>query len=205
MFRVLVASSAVAVTALAQPSDPLYHVLRGTSHQRGPCFQQDYIDLDFRRKGFVNGACPARFNKVLAQGHETVCTGHSDENIKYCPNATTTYNTTEFGIQAVESEEVGAGDSTTPCCKTCEPPLIKMFSVDHGPFHTPFCGESCMDPKKFKEYKFFEKNLTEAAGDPHPCAQQFTQDGGHYTKYTKTVTHGVPGLLSVTLDLYAEP
>ena len=128
----LVAATAVgASSALANPPKELYHVLRGTSHLKGPCFQQDYVDLDFRRKGFVDGACPRRFNKVLSSGHETVCTGHSDENIKYCPGKTTTYNTTEFGIQAFddETEKLGAGDSTTPCCKTCELPLIKMFSV----------------------------------------------------------------------------
>ena len=62
---------------------------------------------------------PKRFNKVLSVGHETVCTGESDENIKYCPGKTTTYNTTEYGIQAFndETENVGVGDSTTPCCK----------------------------------------------------------------------------------------
>ena len=27
--------------------------------------------------------------------------------------------------------------------------------------------------------------------------------GGHYTKYSSTVTHGLPGVLSITLDLYA--
>ena len=33
--------------------------------------------------------------------------------------------------------------------------------------------------------------------------EQFTPTGGHYTKYSSTVTHGIPGLLSITLDLYA--
>ena len=68
-------------------------------------------------------AQPKMFNKVLAAGHETVCTGQSDENIKYCQGKTTTYNTTEFGIQAFadETEKLGAGDSTTPCCKVSEP------------------------------------------------------------------------------------
>ena len=110
----------------APPAPPaLYHVLKGTSHLKGPCYQQDYVDLDFRRKGYVDGACPKMFNKVLATGHETVCTGQSDENIKYCQGKTTTYNTTEFGIQAFadETEKLGAGDSTTPCCKVSEPRL----------------------------------------------------------------------------------
>ena len=121
----LIASAVAAALAQAPPAPPapLYHVLKGTSHLKGPCYQQDYVDLDFRRKGYVDGACPKMFNKVLATGHETVCTGQSDENIKYCQGKTTTYNTTEFGIQAFadETEKLGAGDSTTPCCKVSEP------------------------------------------------------------------------------------
>ena len=74
----------------------------------------------------------------------------------------------------------------------------------HGFGHHPFCGETCLDPKKFGIYHIFEKNLTEAT-ETHPCSHQFTQDGGFYSNYTKTVTHGVPGVLAVTLDLYAEP
>ena len=86
-----------------------------------------------------------------------------------------------------------------PCCKSCTPPLEKYFSVDvpHG-----FCGEACMDPSKFKIFKFFEKNLTKAT-DNTPCPEQFTPTGGHYTKYSSTVTHGIPHILAVTLDLYA--
>merc|ERR1712039_639229 len=85
-----------------------------------------------------------------------------------------------------------------PCCKTCEEPLKKYYSVDvpHG-----FCGEACMDPSKFNIYKIFEKNLTLAESDS-PCQEQFTPTGTHYTEYSNTVTHGVPGLLAVTLDLY---
>merc|ERR1719438_468800 len=87
---------------------------------------------------------------------------------------------------------------STPCCKTCEAPLLKYFSVDepHG-----FCGESCIDPAKFSQYKLFEKNLTIATSDD-ACAKEFVPDGSHYTDYTKTETHGVPGLLSVTVDFY---
>merc|ERR1711976_187127 len=85
-----------------------------------------------------------------------------------------------------------------PCCKACTEPLVKYYSVDvkHG-----FCGEACMDPKNFSIYKVFEKNLTLAESE-NPCSEQFTPTGTHYTEYSETVTHGVPGLLAVTLDLY---
>jgi len=85
-----------------------------------------------------------------------------------------------------------------PCCKTCEEPLKKYYSVDvpHG-----FCGEACMHPFKFHIFKIFEKNLTLAESDS-PCQEQFTPTGTHYTEYSETVTHGIPGLLAVTLDLY---
>ena len=83
MSKFLLISTAGASSALANPPKELYHVLYGTSHLKGPCFQQDYVDLDFRRKGFVDGACPRRSTRSLSSGHETVCTGHSDENIKY--------------------------------------------------------------------------------------------------------------------------
>jgi len=85
-----------------------------------------------------------------------------------------------------------------PCCTSCEAPLEKYYSVDvsHG-----FCGEACMDPSKFNIYKIFEKNLTKADSNT-PCSEQFTPVGTHYTEYSETVTHGVPGLLAVTLDLY---
>jgi hypothetical protein len=96
---------------------------------------------------------------------------------------------------------VAAADG--PCCnKACEAPMVKMFSVDaaHG-----FCGESCMDPKKFSIYKKFEANLTIAKDqDIHPCSKLLTPSNTRrYTDYFQTVTHGFPGVLTVTLDLYA--
>ena len=57
------------------------------------------------------------------------------------------------------------------------------------PHHVPFARQ------------IFESNLTKAT-DNTPCSEQFTPTGGHYTNYSSTVTHGVPGL-SITLDLYA--
>lgn len=97
-------------------------------------------------------------------------------------------------------EESAAGASDAPCCKACEPPRSKYYSVDapHG-----FCGEACMRPALFPVFKLFEKNLTDAGGrNASACAMQLSPDDRHYTVYNGTVTHGVPGL-SITLDLYA--
>merc|ERR1711907_885472 len=82
-------------------------------------------------------------------------------------------------------------DSNTPCCNgTCPEGTKKFYSVDHGMGHQPFCGETCLDPKKYKLYHLFEKNLTKATEYPtHPCMHQFDTKGGHYSVYTKTVTH----------------
>merc|ERR1719174_2023069 len=89
-----------------------------------------------------------------------------------------------------------------PCCKECKLPEKKYFSVDHGFGHKPMCGEACIDPKKYKEYHLFEKNLT-AANHSDACARQLTEHDHFYNVYTMTETHGVPGILSVTLDFYA--
>lgn len=94
-----------------------------------------------------------------------------------------------------------AASAAGPCCKTCTAPFVKYYSVDraHG-----FCGDACMDPKKFAIYKKFEPNLT-LVDESHPdCSGQYTPVGTFYTDYDSTVTHGDPfGILSVTLDLYA--
>merc|ERR1711935_77233 len=86
---------------------------------------------------------------------------------------------------------------TEKCCTDCVAPQVKYFSVDvpHG-----FCGETCIRPRSYGLFHLFEKNLTRAA-DNNPCKEQFTPNGGHYTKYTSTVSHGGFGL-KVTLDLY---
>lgn len=89
-----------------------------------------------------------------------------------------------------------------PCCVTCTAPQDKYFSVDHGWGHPPFCGETCLNPKKYDIFHVFEPNLTSAHNETHPCAHQYAPDGRKYTVYNKTVTHGI-GPLSVTLDLYS--
>lgn len=85
-----------------------------------------------------------------------------------------------------------------PCCKVCESPQAKYLSVDT---HGGFCGEACIRPSHYKLFKLFEHNLT-AATAPAPCSLEWTPDGRHYSAYNSTVTHGLPGLLSITLDLY---
>ena len=96
--------------------------------------------------------------------------------------------------------------SCTPLAWFCSQPCMSRPlayptrctpAVPHG-----FCGETCMDPKNFRIFKIFEANLTKAT-DHTPCSEQYTPTGGHYLNYSRTVTHGVPGLLSITLDLYA--
>ena len=98
-----------------------------------------------------------------------------------------------------QHDAVGVAD-TGPCCTTCanQTGTAKYFSIVSFP--APACGEACIPPKKYKIYKIFEPHLLPAnATDPHPCA------AAGYSQYVKTVTHGVPGILSVTLDMYHKP
>eukprot|EP00039_Didymoeca_costata_P025071 m.12228 g.12228 ORF g.12228 m.12228 type:complete len:635 (-) comp4620_c0_seq1:37-1941(-) len=77
------------------------------------------------------------------------------------------------------------------CCQTCTDPLKKYFSI------VPLlgnCGESCIDPKDYKLYHFFEPNLT-LATTPIPCARR------GYTNYTHTETHHF-GPIHVAVDFF---
>ena len=94
------------------------------------------------------------------------------------------------------------GDVIKPCCRVCLSPKAKYISVDHGFGHPPFCGETCLEPDKYNVYHIFERNLTKAANVSNPCAHEYTPNGHKYSVYNSTVTHGWPGVLSVTLDLY---
>ncbi len=80
-----------------------------------------------------------------------------------------------------------------PCCVKCDNSqnLYKYFSVveKYGQ-----CGEACIDPKHYREYKLFEHNLTRAQ-DSTPCADM------NFTVYNGTVTHEF-GPIKMTLDLY---
>jgi hypothetical protein len=75
---------------------------------------------------------------------------------------------------------------------------VKYYSVANNPeAHRQQCGESCMNPKDFKEFHLFEHNLTKATTNS-PCA-----DFG-FTDYVETDTHGF-GPIKATLDMYKFP
>jgi len=86
-----------------------------------------------------------------------------------------------------------------PCCqgKCTTSGQEKYWSIAKGILGETHCGECCMDPKDYKLYHFFEKNLTKSDTDS-PC-KTFG-----FTKYDSTVTHGF-GPVKMTLDLYDEP
>merc|ERR1711959_302120 len=83
-----------------------------------------------------------------------------------------------------------------PCCQgKCQTAgQEKYWSIAKSILGTKHCGECCMDPKEYKLYHLFEKNLTKSAVDS-PC-KSFG-----FTKYDSTVTHGF-GPVKMTLDLY---
>ena len=80
------------------------------------------------------------------------------------------------------------------CCKTCPDNLIKTWSIDK--IHNE-CGEGCIKESMFNIYKIFEAGLVKAESNTTPeCANR------GYTLYDTTATHGIPHILSVTVDLY---
>jgi len=89
-------------------------------------------------------------------------------------------------VQCRASPDMGKGR----CCEACAAPLVKYYSIDHVFGH---CGECCLNPKRFKLFKFFEPGLT-LAGDT-------TCEKLGYPTYDSTVTHGV-WPVSVSLDLF---
>ena len=94
---------------------------------------------------------------------------------------------------------VGAATAADACCNACDDSKgeIKAYSIDHI-FN--MCGECCLQPGDFWKYKIFEFGLTKVDDvKSSPC-----HDAG-YTNYYETDTHGVPGLISMTLDMYKKP
>jgi len=98
-----------------------------------------------------------------------------------------------------EKEVAESSAAEKPCCqgKCLAAGKEKYYSLAKSLFGTLHCGECCMDPSKYNEFHFFEKNLTKATSDS-PC-----KDFG-YTEYDSTATHGF-GPVSMTLDLYDIP
>ena len=101
----------------------------------------------------------------------------------------------KFSILAL----VGAAAAADSCCNVCDESkgFIKAYSIDHI-FN--MCGECCLQPGDFWKYKIFEFGLTKIDDvKGNPC-----HDAG-FTNYYETDTHGVPGLISMTLDMYKKP
>ena len=49
------------------------------------CYQTNYTDPNYQSKGYVPGFCP--FQLVDSVEVDTICNGHSEENLKYCPDS----------------------------------------------------------------------------------------------------------------------
>ena len=70
------------------------------------CYETIYTDDNYMKKGWKSGACAAMFNKVVSTSHETICKGHSEENIKYCPTSKVTILVTKKGVGAALRAQV---------------------------------------------------------------------------------------------------
>ena len=62
------------------------------------CYETTYTDANYKQKGWKGGACPATFNTIVSTSHETICQGHSEENVKYCPKTEVTILVTKKGV-----------------------------------------------------------------------------------------------------------
>ena len=49
------------------------------------CYQTNYTDANYVSKGYVTGFCP--FQLVDSVEVDTICNGHSEENLKFCPDS----------------------------------------------------------------------------------------------------------------------
>eukprot|EP01060_Flectonema_neradi_P038574 TRINITY_DN8146_c2_g1_i1.p1 TRINITY_DN8146_c2_g1~~TRINITY_DN8146_c2_g1_i1.p1 ORF type:complete len:105 (+),score=22.92 TRINITY_DN8146_c2_g1_i1:44-358(+) len=82
--------------------------------------------------------------------------------------------------------------SADPCCRTCEMPTEKYYSI---PKYGGHCGESCILPSEYPKYKVFEPHL-EKANTSHPC------DDYGFPLYWTTETHGKEIGLPIEVDFY---
>eukprot|EP00965_Chrysotila_dentata_P074819 2472474-Pleurochrysis_carterae.AAC.1 len=86
------------------------------------------------------------------------------------------------------------------CCHTCHSSQHKFYSVD---IRGPMCGECCLSwASFFPVFKHFEPNMSLAEGDSAACAQQLSPNGTRYSRYVKTVVHGI-WPVKVVVDMYA--
>eukprot|EP00939_MAST-03C_sp_MAST-3C-sp1_P001135 g1135.t1 len=83
----------------------LYHVESKEEHL---CYETNYTDPDFENAGWKEGACPKTFNSELDRTEVTICMGHSNENLKYCPKSQLTITVLKMGVTfQVTIEETG--------------------------------------------------------------------------------------------------
>jgi len=80
-----------------------------------------------------------------------------------------------------------------PCCNICPSDQIKTYSVDQI-FHQ--CGESCIYEKDFWMYKIFEWGLKKADSRDQRICEELNYH------YDKTESHGIPGVITIILDMY---
>merc|ERR1711907_907151 len=71
----------VRLSLVAQVSAHHYHQTAGNL-----CYESNYSDKHYASLGYKAGRCPSKFNALLSTEKVTVCDGHSDMNIKTCPD-----------------------------------------------------------------------------------------------------------------------
>lgn len=102
-------------------------------------------------------------------------------------------------ILLLSTASAALAQNSTRCCDSCTPPTVVYFSVVTA---GGYCGESCLNPAHFHEYKLLEKNLTRGDAQ-YPCSRQLSADGETYTKYAFTDTHKL-GPISAAVDFYEQ-
>jgi len=86
-------------------------------------------------------------------------------------------------------------NNRSKCCTQCTGANEKTYSIDHMFNH---CGESCSRPSLFWLYKIFEPGLIRANGTDRAICKELG-----YTETYETVTHGIPYIFSIDVDLYS--
>ena len=84
------------------PGSGTYSLVDGVNF----CYETSYTDANYATKGWKSGKCPNTFNTIVSTSHETICKGHSEENIKYCPKSKVTILVTKKGVGAALRAQV---------------------------------------------------------------------------------------------------